>query len=117
MPQFILIILYRQAFVQIGSADAPGLAAHRHYGSEALARKKVTAHAGEQESDGDDPRKRRGNFFKHFLLRMERLQDHQRTGFSARRKVPRERPVTGFVTPDLAKKALGARRSVEESLK
>ena len=69
--------------MQIGGADTSGLAAHGHDGSEALAREKVTAYAGEQESDGDHPRKRHGDFAKHFLLRMKRLQDHQRAGFSA----------------------------------
>src|SRR6202158_1435473 len=100
----------------MGGTDASGLAAHRHDGGEALAREKVTAHAGEQESDRDDPRKRRGDFFKHLLLRMKRLQDHQRAGFSARRKAPRECPVAGFVTANVAKKAFGARRSLEKSL-
>ncbi len=117
VPQFVPVILHRQPLVQIGGADAPGLAAHGHDGGEALPREKVTARAGEQESDGDDPCKRRGDLFKHFLLRMKRLQDHQRAGLSARRKVPRECPVAGLVAPDLAKKAFGARRSAEKSLK
>ena len=47
VPHFVPIILYRQPFVKIGGTDAPGLAAHRHHGSEALAREKVAAHAGE----------------------------------------------------------------------
>src|SRR5882762_5716258 len=58
VSQFVPVILYRQPLVQIGGTDAPGLAAHRHDGSEALAREKVTAHAGKYNGDRDDPGKR-----------------------------------------------------------
>src|SRR6266849_122709 len=51
VTQFVPVILYRQPLVQIGGTDAPGLAAHRHDGGEALARKKVTANAGTYNGD------------------------------------------------------------------
>src|SRR5260370_28025747 len=82
VPQFVPLVLYRQPFVQIGGADAPGLDAHGHHRSETLAREKVSARAGEQKSDREYPRKCRGDLFQHFLLRMKRLQDHHRAGFS-----------------------------------
>ena len=58
VPQFVPVVLYRQPLVQIGSTDAPGLAAHRHDGGEALAREKVTANASKYNGDRDDPCKR-----------------------------------------------------------
>ena len=58
VPQFVLVVLYRQPLVQIDGTDAPSLAAHRHDRGETLAREKVTADAGKNNSDRDDPCKR-----------------------------------------------------------
>src|SRR6266851_9119237 len=74
VSQFVLVILYRQPFVQICGTDAPGLTAHGHDRGKTLAREKVTAHAGKQYRDGDHPGKRRCDLLEHLLLRMKRLQ-------------------------------------------
>src|SRR5258708_32551817 len=67
VSKFVPLVLYRQPFVQIGGADAPGLGAHGHDRSQTLAREKVSARAGEQKSGWDYPRKCRGDLFQHFL--------------------------------------------------
>ncbi len=103
VAEFIPFILYRQTLVKVGSADAACLAAHGHDGSEALAREEVTSDARERNSDRDDPRKRRSNFFEHLFLCMKRLEDDKSVGLPAGCKMSSESAMTVFVSFDLTK--------------
>src|SRR5882724_13381033 len=77
MPQFVAFVADLQALVQIRSRDLSRLGAHRHNRGQALLRKKVASCGSQDHGKRYDDRKCPHNAFEHFLLPMERLQDHQ----------------------------------------
>src|SRR5260370_2445107 len=80
--RFVFFVLARHSLGERGRANTPRLRAHGDNGSEAFAREKIAADAGQQNCDRNYKGECLREFFIHLFLRMQRLQDDQRVGLA-----------------------------------
>ncbi len=76
IAELIARIQHRQALVQILRAHARGLFAHGHHRSEALARQKIAAEAGDDQRNRNYQEQRFAHILNQQALRFDRLHGH-----------------------------------------
>src|SRR5580658_477750 len=84
--ELVVWIAHLEPLVQIGGANIFSLLAHCGDGRETYVCAKVAAETSEQYAQRDQPGEGHANLLQHFLLRVERVQNHEQPALAIRRK-------------------------------